>query len=491
MCRGCFSPCQPQVFDSVWPVKRRARCISWQRTMKVTPMSRTLQRYSLVIRCALTLGALGTVAPAQESTPAPETLAVDQAVRYALEKNPALRTAELEVEKAGDSLSAFRTRRLPSFKWNVLGGQLLSKPTVTFERGVFGSYPGVGPIPGEEANVKIPRRPTAFVFGQILQPLSQLYRLGLGVRAHELERQFEAAKLAERRAAVAEQVRKAYYRLLETQSALESVQQSLPLYRETVRLAQVGLRLETVLPSQQLNAEAEAAKVELEALKLRNPIATQIEALNELMGRPVNTPFRTVGVEQIVEERLDVEGAIEKALIQRPEVRQASLRVQQADLDVRVKRSEYIPDVSLALTYGSAVNFQNALPQNVASAGLLLDWEVFDWGRKKQEMNAKRRTASQARVAEEALDRRIRVEVAQALRQCAETAQRVRVGTLLQRAAREGLREEQSAFGREAVLWKNVLQSQTNLAAADDEQRRALAAYWSARAELKRVLGEQ
>jgi outer membrane protein TolC len=172
-------------------------------------------------------------------------------------------------------------------------------------------------------------------------------------------------------------------------------------------------------------------------------------------------------------------------------VRQASLRVQQADLDVRVKKSEYIPDISLALTYGSAINFQNALPQNVTSAGVLFDWEVFDWGRKKQEMNAKRRTASQARVAEEALDRRIRVEVAQAIRQCIETAQRVKVSALSQQAAREGLREQQSAFRREAVLWKDVLQSQTNLASADDEQRRALAAYWSARAELKRVLGEQ
>jgi len=431
------------------------------------------------------------VAPAQEATSSPETLTVDQAVRYALQKNPSLRTAELDVEKAGDSLSAFRTRRLPSMKWNVLGGQLLTKPTVSYDRGVFGTYPGVGPIPGEDTKVNIPRRPTAFVFGQILQPLSQQYRLGLGVKALELGRQLEAAKLAERRAAVVEQVRKAYYRLLETQSALESVEQSLPLYRETVRLAHVGLRLETVLRSQQLKAEAEAAKVELEALKLRNPIATQIEALNELMGRPVNTPFRTVGVEHIVEESMDVEGAIQKALNQRPEVRQASLRIQRADLDVRVKRSEYIPDVSLALTYGSAFNFQNALPQNVATAGVFLEWEVFDWGRKKQEMSAKRRTASQARVAEEALDRRIRVEVAQALRQCVETAQRVRVSTLSQRAAREGLREEQSAFGREAVLWKDVLQSQTNLAAADDEQRRALATYWSARAELKRVLGEQ
>jgi outer membrane protein len=145
----------------------------------------------------------------------------------------------------------------------------------------------------------------------------------------------------------------------------------------------------------------------------------------------------------------------------------------------------------LALTYSSAFNFQNALPQNVATAGVYLEWEVFDWGRKKQEGNAKRRTASQARLAEEALQRRIRVEVAQAVRQCEEAAQRVKVGSLAQQAAREDLREQQSAFGREAVLLKDVLQSQTVLAAADDEQRRALAAYWSARADWKRVLGEQ
>jgi outer membrane protein TolC len=117
----------------------------------------------------------------------------------------------------------------------------------------------------------------------------------------------------------------------------------------------------------------------------------------------------------------------------------------------------------------------------VATAGVLVDWEVFDWGRKKQEINAKRRAAEQARLAQEALERRIRVEVAQAVRQCAEAAQRVRVSTLAQQAAREGLREQQSALVREAVLLKDVLQSQTVLAAADDEQRRTLTGYWSAR----------
>lgn len=454
-------------------------------------MSHKLQRYSRTLRCVLVIWSLGQASQAQDVASAVETLTVDQAVRTAIERNPSLRAAALDLEKSADNLAAFRTRRLPAIKWTTLGGQLLTKPSVTFDQGVFGTYPGVGPIPGQEAKVNIPRKPTAFVFGQILQPVSQQYRLGLGVRLLNIEKQLEEAKLAERRAAVAEQVRKAYYGLLETQSALESVEQSLPLYRETVRLAKVGLSLETVLESQRLKAEAEVAKVELEALKLRNPITTQMEVLNELMGRPVNMAFRTVGVEGVLEESVEYEGAIQRALSQRPELRQASLRIRQADLDVRIKRSEYIPEVSLALTYGSAYNFQNSLPQNVAVAGVFLEWEVFDWGRKKQEMNAKRRTASQARIAAEALERRVRVEVGQALRQCAEAAQRVKVSTLAQQAAREGLREQQAALNREAVLLKDVLQSQTTLASADDEQRRALAAYWSARAELRRVLGDQ
>jgi hypothetical protein len=37
-------PLPMQVFDSVWPINRRARCISWQCGMKATTMSKKLQR---------------------------------------------------------------------------------------------------------------------------------------------------------------------------------------------------------------------------------------------------------------------------------------------------------------------------------------------------------------------------------------------------------------------------------------------------------------
>ena len=73
-------------------------------------MSKKRQRYTRTVRCALLMASLGMLAPAQDSTSSVETLTVDQAVQYALQKNPALRTAELDVEKAGDNLAAFRTR---------------------------------------------------------------------------------------------------------------------------------------------------------------------------------------------------------------------------------------------------------------------------------------------------------------------------------------------------------------------------------------------
>ena len=49
-----------------------------------------------------------------------------------------------------------------------------------------------------------------------------------------------------------------------------------------------------------------------------------------------------------------------------------------------MKKSEYIPDVSLAVTYVSPRNFDEFVPKNFAVAGVTVNWEVFDWGRKKQ-----------------------------------------------------------------------------------------------------------
>ena len=152
------------------------------------------------------------------------------------------------------------------------------------------------------------------------------------------------------------------------------------------------------------------AKTEYEALNLTNQLATEKEQLNNLLGRDVRTEFRVAAVADAVGIDADLVLARSRALEQRPELQEARLNVRQAELTGASKKSEYIPDVSVGFTYMSFRNFDNeAIPKNTAGVGIAVKWEVFDWGRKKNQLAEKDRTIEQAkndlREAEPCLDR--------------------------------------------------------------------------------------
>ena len=70
------------------------------------------------------------------------------------------------------------------------------------------------------------------------------------------------------------------------------------------------------------------------------------------------------------------------------------MKLEEAELDARIKKAEYIPDVSLSLSYFSPVGI-DFVPDRFVSIGFYLSWEAFDWGRKGHELAEKRRIAEQ------------------------------------------------------------------------------------------------
>ncbi len=117
-------------------------------------------------------------------------LTLDDAVSIALTNNRLVKNSALEAQKYDFQVSTMRSKRLPHFQFSVLGGELLQPFDFTFAKGTFGTYPGVGPIPSTNAEVHTPARLTAFLNGSIDQPLTQQYKIGLGIRATELGREF-------------------------------------------------------------------------------------------------------------------------------------------------------------------------------------------------------------------------------------------------------------------------------------------------------------
>ncbi len=440
--------------------------------------------FLLVVSC------FSPILVSQQRIPAPDLLTLDEAVSLALENNREIRISALEAEKANEDVSAFRTHRLPIFMVSGIGSSLLTSASFEFKQGVFGNYPGIGPIPTQNTDITTPRRLTGFMSNSIMQPVSQLYKISLGVRSRELLRDIAREQLRVRRHQVRNQVTRLYYNLVQTQSEIEASTQSVAFYAELDRVTDQFLLQKVVLKSDSMDVKVRLARQQVETLKLRNDLESHQEQLNRLLGRDIRQRFRVSSTTLPTLAELDLSVAQSQALAQRPELRQAQLKIKQAADDRKLKKAEYIPDVSLAVQQVSFLNFE-MLPTNVLSAGLALSWEPFDWGRKRHELAAKSRTIEQAETEARETEAQVLEDVNTQFRKVQANAAMLRVAELAMDAAAEKLRVAKDQYQVKTVRLDRVLEIEAELATASSQYQKALSDYWTAKADLAKAVGDE
>jgi outer membrane protein len=480
-------------YESLLPPRHRSRhhCFM-QRRIRTACLALTLGTLALPGRGQNSLAI--TAPPSVDQTAEKESnlaeLTLEEAVEQAVAHNSTLKTASLETLRAADDLAANRTKRFASTEITAQGSQLFTKPSITYPAGAFGTYSATGPIPATNQKVEIARKPVGIFDFSVSQPLSTQYQLHLQLKALALGLEGTRQDQEQTRLEVVDQVRRAYYAVAEAQSALDSLQASLPYYQESKRLAMVNLGRETILESDLLSSDVQLLKTKNAIRDTSDKVASAAERLNDLMGRDIHTQFRVAPVNDADAELETPEVMEVRALQNRPDVKKAKLQVQQADYDARAKKAEYIPTVSLAFDYYTTANFQNVLPSDVGTVGLSLKWEPWDWGRKRQEYAEKRVKEEQAKVGAGATERTVLLEVRNACRQLENTRRQLALSDINERAARQKLKEVQLQVEREAVLSRDLFQAQSDLASADSKQQQALTAFWKARADLKKAIGE-
>jgi outer membrane protein len=163
--------------------------------------------------------------------------------------------------------------------------------------------------------------------------------------------------------------------------------------------------------------------------------------------------------------------------------------VEYADTQRRAIKAEYIPDLSLAVTYLSYFGI-DLLPRNVAQAGLQLKWQPLDWGRPKRLASAGVH-AEQAKNDAAALESRIALEVGRAFRALGEAQAQLEVRRLAREAAVEKARVALHKQEEQASLAKDALEARAAAAEAESQYQDALAQLWTARTELDKAIGEE
>jgi outer membrane protein len=422
----------------------------------------------------------------QNTSAASEVLTLDQAITIALRDNRTVKNARLAVEKSDDTLASARTARLPSFKLYSVVSEDLVKHDVNLTNPLAGVFPGIGPF----FTVGVDRKPTAIFAAQVLQPISQQYRIGLAVNQVKIERQVEQEKLRAEQQSLVDEVKRAYYGILLSQSGLESIRDEVKSYQELDRVTGEFVIQQVALKADHLQVQTRLAKAEYDLTDLSNRLTTQKEQLNGLLGRDVFTEFGVLQVTESSIPEVDVAAARRRAIEQRPELKDARLKLEQAKLDRRIKKSEFIPDVSAGFTSLALRNFNEVVPRNIASVGVVVVWEPFDWGRKKHQLAEKQKTIEQAKNGVSETEDQILIDVSNKFRKLQQTGLGLRVAKLGCQTAREKLRVITSNYKFQAVLLSDVLQSQALLSESDHQYQQALLSFWTAKAEFEKALGE-
>jgi outer membrane protein TolC len=448
-----------------------------------------LSRISLILLLQVTPFSASR-AQAPEADSSGPVLTLDEAIRIATGKNRDIQISSLEITKAKETVAQAKTNYLPKLDMSVLAGVPLQPLNFTVPAGTFGTYSATGPIPAKDSNIHSPVRFGAVVNGSAAQPLTQIYKVSLAVKQARLGIDLAKEGLRGQEQETVRQVKEAYYQVAQLQAQVASAKAGVKSLVELSALTDQRLAQQTVLESDSLTVNAKVKQQRYRLLTLQNAFELQKQNLNRILARDLRTAF-SVEMQPFGDvPEWDLDTARKQALDQRPELHEARLQTKIAAMDVRRERAKYIPDVSLAVNY---VGFQNVnfLPQNVGTAGLLFQWQPFDWGFKKHRIQELKATTEQKETTEQDVQQRVLLDVEDKFRKLGEARLLIDALTDQRQAEQAKLREVSDRYNQQSALLPDLLQQQAAVTQAEAQYQQALAGFWTARAEFEKAIGAE
>lgn len=449
-------------------------------------MSRTASARILSVLLLMFLPA--SIVRGQEEPAKPLTL--DEAVSLARAHNRELKEAGIEIHKQKEALSEAKTQLYPRFDTYLLASELLNPLDFTIAPGTFGTFQATGPIPAKESMIHTPARPVAITSVTATQPLTQLLRIDLSIKEQKLGAELSQQSYFEREQGLVNEVRRAYYAILQSQSELESQRALLAYLEELQQLTGRRLQQEAVLKAASLRIAAQHSKARYQLTLIEDALADQKETLNRFLGRELQTEFTVEMVPDSLPEESSLQEARKTASEMRPEIKAETIRKEKAALETKIEKTRYIPDISIQANYAATSNI-SFLPQSVGAVGVLLTWQPWDWGQKRHNVAQKVDAEKQAQLSIESVRDQVVQEVDSTFRRLREARELLTAAQAARDAEAEKLRNEMDAYSHQAIVLSDLLQQQSSVASAEDQYRQGLLAFWRARADFEHALGEE
>jgi outer membrane protein TolC len=423
---------------------------------------------------------------------------LNQAILTALQQNPTIQIARQEIERTKGLYIQVRAAALPQIMSTGLFQD--TDPHLQVNRGGPADAPTPAPTPGgtpgattssfsgveRQYNVVIQARQVLFAGGRIISQ----------IRAADFTR--DSSYYAFRNAIdqVVATTRTQFYQVLLNRALIRVQETSIQLLKSQLRDQQNRFEAGTVPRFNVLQAQVALSNQEPQLLlALNNYRISQLQLAKTLgldfdPNRGDAPPLEVVGELQFRPRRIPLVRAIELAKERRPFLKQQKANVLGNAEQVRVVRSGFFPQINA--TAGSQVRSSlfSDNPRNVSSGyifGATGTWAIWDWGATYGQVQQARAVLEQSKITLDDAERQIELEVQQADSTLKQSAALVHATEQSVGQAEEALRLATARLDAGAGTQLEVLNSRTEVTAAQSVRAQALFSYNAALAEFDRV----
>lgn len=362
------------------------------------------------------------------------------------------------------------------------------------------------PTIGVEADLARARVP-AQLSGYGVPVTASQYQVGIGLASWELDFWGRVANLKEAalqnylatdaaRQAVTltlvEQVANSYLSLRELDERITLTQQTIASRKESYRIFTRRHEVGAISRLDLKQVETLWRQAEALGAQLQQERATRVNALQLLVGKPIDLPHIDVKLDDRAVMRDLPPGLPSDLLTNRPDIVAAEFQLRGANANIGAARAEFFPKITLTGAFGTASTQLSDLftgPSRAWNFGPSVSLPIFDMGRRESNLEVAKSQRDQAVTSYERAIQSAFRDVADALAAREWLAEQVETLRATEAAQAERARLAQLRYDHGASPFLEVLDAQRDLLAVQQQLVETRRAYLSSRVSLYAALG--
>jgi outer membrane protein TolC len=330
----------------------------------------------------LSSAALGVFAGGDQQAAEVKHLTLTEAVQLAVSQNRDLKIARLKVAESQQNKAQARSCYFPEIKNHSTLLRTTSLEDLQIPAGAFGVVPNIGAVPYHNVQITQGAQTLETSGTTLAQPLTQLIRIRQSNRIAASQTAGTRDELKKTENEVAVKVHELYFNILATRLEKRAADQEIAYSKTNLRESEEAIEKGNALKISAIDGQAGLLQSEQDGLTAELQLSDLTTELNDLLGLPLDTPLELAPVEPVSLQIRPREEYVQSALAENPEILAAAEQVSQAKAGVTSAKSAYIPDVSAI----ARQSYQNGVPflvHNFGTFGLTLDYDVFDFGKRR------------------------------------------------------------------------------------------------------------